>query len=75
MSDGKNKSSGGCGCGSKKETAQAASVASGCCGGVSDGAQAQEGGHAQHSGSDEAIDPVCGMSVNLAAGKHTFDDD
>ena len=75
MSDAKKQDSGGCGCGSnKKETEPAASGASGCCGGAPDTAQAHAGGHAGHAGSGEAIDPVCGMSVDPATASH-FDHD
>ena len=75
MSDAKKQDSGGCGCGSdKKETAPAASGASGCCGGAPDTAQTHAGGHADHAGSGKAIDPVCGMSVDPATAGH-FDHD
>ena len=72
MSDAKKQGSGDCGCGSKKETAQAAS---GCCGGAHDAAQAHGSGNADQAGTGKAVDPVCGMSVDPATAKHTFEHD
>ena len=46
MSDAKKQGSGGCGCGSKKETTPAASSASGCCGGAPDDAPVHASGNA-----------------------------
>lgn len=68
----------GCCCSSKKAAVPQASVTkTGCCGGGHDHAGHQ--GHADHSdaadGNSEAVDPVCGMTVDPATSKYRRDHD